>query len=82
MTQTCDVMILAAHPDDAEFGASGTVARWTNEDREVVYVICYLLFPFYPVVAYFVRTKGNFAFAGVFPSHSFRGGLHPATAPA
>ena len=40
MTQTCDVMILAAHPDDAEFGASGTVARWTNEGREVVYVIC------------------------------------------
>jgi LmbE family N-acetylglucosaminyl deacetylase len=40
VTQTCDVMILAAHPDDAEFGASGTVARWTNEGREVVYVIC------------------------------------------
>ena len=40
MTQTCDVMILAAHPDDAEFGVAGTVARWTDEDREVVYVIC------------------------------------------
>ena len=40
MTQTCDVMILAAHPDDAEFGAAGTVARWTNEGRVVVYVIC------------------------------------------
>ncbi len=40
MTQTCDVMILAAHPDDAEFGAAGTVARWVNEGREVVYVIC------------------------------------------
>jgi LmbE family N-acetylglucosaminyl deacetylase len=33
-------MVLAAHPDDAEFGVSGTVARWTNEAREVVYVIC------------------------------------------
>lgn len=40
MAQTCDVMILAAHPDDAEFGTAGTVARWTNEGREVVYVIC------------------------------------------
>ena len=40
MTQTYDVMILAAHPDDAEFGAAGTVARWTNEGREVVYVVC------------------------------------------
>ena len=40
MTQTCDVMVLAAHPDDAEFGAAGTVARWTNEGRGVVYVVC------------------------------------------
>lgn len=40
MTQTCDVMILAAHPDDAEFGAAGTVALWVNEGREVVYIIC------------------------------------------
>jgi len=32
VTQTCDVMVLAAHPDDAEFGAAGTVARWVNED--------------------------------------------------
>lgn len=40
VTQTCDVMILAAHPDDAEFGVAGTVARWTDEDRDVVYVIC------------------------------------------
>ena len=35
-----DVMILAAHPDDAEFGAAGTVARWVNEGKAVVYVIC------------------------------------------
>jgi LmbE family N-acetylglucosaminyl deacetylase len=33
-------MILAAHPDDAEFGVAGTVARWVNEGREVVYVVC------------------------------------------
>ena len=40
MTQTADVMVLSAHPDDAEFGAAGTVARWTNEGKSVVYVIC------------------------------------------
>jgi len=40
VTQTADVMVLSAHPDDAEFGAAGTVARWTNEGKSVVYVIC------------------------------------------
>lgn len=35
-----DIMILSAHPDDAEFGVAGTVARWTKEGRRVVYVIC------------------------------------------
>jgi LmbE family N-acetylglucosaminyl deacetylase len=33
-------MVVCAHPDDAEFGAAGTVARWTAEGRRVVYVIC------------------------------------------
>jgi LmbE family N-acetylglucosaminyl deacetylase len=33
-------MVIAAHPDDAEFGVAGTVARWTREGRQVVYVIC------------------------------------------
>jgi LmbE family N-acetylglucosaminyl deacetylase len=33
-------MVLCAHPDDAEFGAAGSVARWTQEGRAVVYVIC------------------------------------------
>ena len=39
MTQICDVMILCAHPDDAEFGAAGTVAHWVNEGKQVVYII-------------------------------------------
>ncbi len=34
-----DVMVVAPHADDAEFGAAGTVARWTREGRKVVYVI-------------------------------------------
>ena len=33
-------MVVVAHPDDAEFGCSGTVARWCREGVEVVYVIC------------------------------------------
>jgi len=33
-------MVVTAHPDDAEFGAAGTVARWTEEGKQVVYVVC------------------------------------------
>jgi LmbE family N-acetylglucosaminyl deacetylase len=31
-------MVVFAHPDDAEFGVSGTVAKWTRAGVEVVYV--------------------------------------------
>jgi LmbE family N-acetylglucosaminyl deacetylase len=40
VTKAVDVLVLSAHPDDAEFGVAGTVARWTREARQVVYVIC------------------------------------------
>ncbi len=33
-------MVVSPHPDDAELGAAGTVARWIRESKEVVYVIC------------------------------------------
>ncbi|MGH7692324.1 MAG: PIG-L deacetylase family protein [Candidatus Dormibacteria bacterium] len=32
-------LVVVAHPDDAEFGSAGTVARWTQEGAEVNYVI-------------------------------------------
>lgn len=32
-------MVIYAHPDDAEFGSSGTVARWAREGVEVTYVM-------------------------------------------
>jgi LmbE family N-acetylglucosaminyl deacetylase len=33
-------VVVVAHPDDAEFGAAGTVATWVSEGWEVHYVIC------------------------------------------
>jgi LmbE family N-acetylglucosaminyl deacetylase len=34
------VMVITAHPDDAEFTVAGTVARWVREGVTVIYVIC------------------------------------------
>ena len=33
-------MVVVAHADDAEFGCSGTVARWCHEGWDVIYVLC------------------------------------------
>src|SRR5580693_9180454 len=33
------ILVIAAHPDDVDFGAAGTVARWTDAGIEVVYCI-------------------------------------------
>jgi LmbE family N-acetylglucosaminyl deacetylase len=33
------VMVIYAHPDDAEFGCSGTVATWARQGVEVTYVL-------------------------------------------
>lgn len=35
-----DLMVITAHPDDAEFGAAGTVALWTNGGNTAVYIVC------------------------------------------
>jgi LmbE family N-acetylglucosaminyl deacetylase len=35
-----DLMVITAHPDDAEFGAAGTVASWTRDGKKAVYVVC------------------------------------------
>jgi LmbE family N-acetylglucosaminyl deacetylase len=40
LQKTFDLMVITAHPDDAEFGAAGTVARWTREGKSAVYVVC------------------------------------------
>jgi len=33
------VLVVAAHPDDIEFGAAGTVARWISEGAEARYLL-------------------------------------------
>lgn len=35
-----DILVITAHPDDAEYGAAGTIARWVKEGRSVAYVLC------------------------------------------
>jgi LmbE family N-acetylglucosaminyl deacetylase len=34
-----DILVIMPHPDDAEFGCAGTVARWTAEGKSVVYIL-------------------------------------------
>ncbi len=40
MTKPAQVMVVTPHPDDAELGAAGTVARWISEGKDVIYVVC------------------------------------------
>jgi LmbE family N-acetylglucosaminyl deacetylase len=32
-------LVIAAHPDDADFGSAGTVANWTAQGIEVAYCV-------------------------------------------
>ena len=38
-TEISRVLAIAAHPDDLDFSAAGTIARWTETGLEVVYCI-------------------------------------------
>lgn len=40
MAKPAHVLVVTPHPDDAEFGVAGTVARWTGEGKDVIYVVC------------------------------------------
>ena len=40
MTKNLHAMVITAHADDAEYGIAGTVAKWTREGKEVIYVVC------------------------------------------
>jgi LmbE family N-acetylglucosaminyl deacetylase len=38
-TEIRRVLVISAHPDDVDFGAAGTIAKWTDEGLEVSYCI-------------------------------------------
>ncbi|MFC1955044.1 PIG-L deacetylase family protein [Chloroflexota bacterium] len=40
MPEQTQVMVITPHPDDAEWGVAGTIARWTGEGKDVIYVVC------------------------------------------
>jgi len=40
VTEPANVVVVTPHPDDAEFGVAGTVAKWTREGKQVVYIVC------------------------------------------
>jgi LmbE family N-acetylglucosaminyl deacetylase len=40
MSDGAYLLVVSPHPDDCEFGISGTVARLVKEGKETVYIIC------------------------------------------
>ncbi len=34
------VLVVAAHPDDADIGCGGTMAKWARQGKEITYLIC------------------------------------------
>src|SRR4029079_16165767 len=34
------VLVVMAHPDDAEFGCGGTIASWAAAGKDINYVLC------------------------------------------
>jgi LmbE family N-acetylglucosaminyl deacetylase len=39
-SETKRALVIAAHPDDPDFGAGGTAALWTREGWEFFYLVC------------------------------------------
>jgi LmbE family N-acetylglucosaminyl deacetylase len=39
-TKPAHAMVVTPHPDDAEYGVAGTVARWAREGKRIIYVVC------------------------------------------
>lgn len=39
-SKKADILVFTPHPDDAEFGTSGTVAKLSRQGKKVVYIVC------------------------------------------
>jgi LmbE family N-acetylglucosaminyl deacetylase len=39
-SQVTRILAVAAHPDDLDFGAAGTVSQWTDAGVQVTYLLC------------------------------------------
>lgn len=39
LTEPIDIVVIAAHPDDIEFGTAGSVAQWIKQGATVTYVL-------------------------------------------
>lgn len=33
------IMVISPHPDDLDFGCSGTIAKWARQGKEIVYIL-------------------------------------------
>lgn len=40
MPEGTSVLVVMAHPDDAEFGSGGTIAKWAAAGKQINYVLC------------------------------------------
>jgi LmbE family N-acetylglucosaminyl deacetylase len=40
MSKKYNALVISPHADDAEYGIAGTVAKWTHEGKDVIYVVC------------------------------------------
>jgi len=40
MSEYIDVLVITPHPDDAELGAGGTIALWSDKGYRIAYVVC------------------------------------------
>ena len=40
MPEGNSVLVVMAHPDDAEFGCGGTIAKWAAAGKDINYLLC------------------------------------------